>query len=55
MKKIIQRETLADQAYRIIKESITNGKLKAKKALPEEKLAKDLGISRTPLRDAFLR
>jgi DNA-binding GntR family transcriptional regulator len=55
MKKITQSETLADQAYRIIKQSITNGDLKDKEQLPEEKLANNLGISRTPLRDALGR
>lgn len=55
MKKVVQRETLSDQAYRIIKQAITDGRLKDKESLPEEKLAKDLGISRTPLRDAFAR
>ncbi|MBY7144516.1 GntR family transcriptional regulator [Virgibacillus sp. NKC19-3] len=55
MKKVIQSETLADQAYRIIKQAITNGDLKDGELLPEERLAKDLGISRTPLRDALGR
>jgi DNA-binding GntR family transcriptional regulator len=55
MEKIIQSETLADQAYRIIKQAITNGDLQAGEPLPEEKLAKNLGISRTPLRDALNR
>lgn len=55
MKKIKQSETLADQAYQMIKQAIVQGKLKDKELLPEEKLAKDLGISRTPLRDALRR
>lgn len=55
MEKIKQTETLADQAYRIIKNAIVNGKLKENESLPEEKLAKNLGISRTPLRDALNR
>ncbi|MBO1002727.1 GntR family transcriptional regulator [Pseudogracilibacillus auburnensis] len=55
MKKIKQSETLADQAYKMLKQAITNGKLKDKEQLPEEKLAKNLGISRTPLRDALGR
>lgn len=55
MKKIVQSETLADQAYRIVKRAITNGDLKDRETLPEEKLAKNLGISRTPLRDALGR
>ncbi|MEI3612638.1 GntR family transcriptional regulator [Pseudogracilibacillus sp. SO30301A] len=55
MKKIKQSETLADQAYQMIKQAITNGKLKENEQLPEEKLATNLGISRTPLRDALSR
>ncbi|MFA1822773.1 GntR family transcriptional regulator [Virgibacillus oceani] len=55
MKKIVQSETLADQAYRTIKKAITNGDLKDRETLPEEKLANNLGISRTPLRDALGR
>lgn len=55
LKKIKQSETLADQAYQMIKQAITNGKLKENEQLPEEKLATNLGISRTPLRDALSR
>lgn len=55
MKKIPHSESLADKAYNIIKESITNGDLKDEEPLPEERLAKNLGISRTPLRDALNR
>lgn len=55
VKKIKQGETLADQAYRMIKQAITNGKLKENEQLPEEKIAINLGISRTPLRDALSR
>lgn len=55
MEKIKQSGTLADQAYKIIKKAIINGKLKENELLPEEKLAKNLGISRTPLRDALNR
>lgn len=55
MEKIKHNETLADQAYKIIKNAIVNGKLKENEPLPEERLAKNLGISRTPLRDALNR
>lgn len=51
--KIMDNATLAEQAYNIIKKSIVNGDLNGNEELPEEKLAKDLGISRTPLRDAL--
>jgi len=53
IKKIIQNESLADKAYQILKEEILNGRFQDKEALPEERLAKNLGISRTPLRDAL--
>src|SRR5699024_388862 len=55
MKKIAQPASLSDQAYNIIKEQILTGKLQDNDALPEEKLASQLGISRTPLRNALLR
>lgn len=54
--KVIKRtETLADQAFNSLKEAITTGKLKAGETLPEEKVGNDLGVSRTPLRDALSR
>lgn len=55
MKIIKQTTTLADQAYNALKEAITKGELKENETLPEERIAKMLGISRTPLRDAFNR
>lgn len=55
MKKIKQPASLADQAYKIIKEQILTGELQDDDSLPEERLANQLGISRTPLRDALLR
>lgn len=55
MRKITQSDSLADQAYKIIKEEILSGNLKDNDLLPEERLASSLGISRTPLRDALLR
>lgn len=55
MKKLNQSETLADQAYKMLKQAIVQGTLEDNESLPEEKLANDLGISRTPLRDALAR
>ena len=55
LKRIVQSESLADQAYNLLKKSIITGKLLHDEALPEEKLANDLGISRTPLREALRR
>ncbi len=53
LKKIAQTLSLADQAYEMIRQEITSGKLAPSEDLPEEKLATDLGISRTPLREAL--
>lgn len=47
--------SLADQAYSLLKKAIISGKLAPEKELPEEKLAADLGVSRTPLREAIRR
>ncbi|AXI00193.1 GntR family transcriptional regulator [Sporosarcina sp. PTS2304] len=55
MKIIRPSETLADQAYNLLKKAIITGELKDEEALPEESLSKNLGISRTPLRDALNR
>jgi len=55
MKPISQTTSLSDKAYNSIKEAILNGELQDNDVLPEEKLAKTLGISRTPLRDALKR
>ncbi|GAB3794007.1 GntR family transcriptional regulator [Virgibacillus kimchii] len=51
--KAIQKETLAEQGYRIIKHAIINNVIKPKETLVEEKIASELGISRTPIRKAL--
>lgn len=50
-----RQEPLANQAYNLLKKAIITGELKGGESLPEEKMAKELGISRTPLRDALNR
>ena len=55
LKKLLPRESLADQAYKELKEAIIQGRLAEEEELPEEKLALDLGISRTPIREAIKR
>ena len=55
MKKLFPRESLADQAYKSLKDAIIQGTLAEEEELPEEKLAMDLGISRTPIREAIKR
>lgn len=46
--------TLREQAYEIIKNAIMSGFFKPGQPLVEEQLAKDLGLSRTPLREALV-
>ena len=53
MEKVIIRTSLAEQAYSLLKKAIISGKLAPKTELTEEKLASDLGVSRTPLREAI--
>lgn len=53
MEKIPKFHSLADQAYEMIRKAIISGELAPKADLPEEKISSDLGISRTPLREAL--
>lgn len=53
MRTITQNKSLADKAYQVLKEEILNGRFQNEETLLEEKLAKNLGISRTPLRNAL--
>ena len=52
-KPLIQSENLDQKAYQIIKEMIENRTLMPGQKIPQEKLAADLGISRTPLISAL--
>ena len=54
MKAITQPLPLAKLSYEKIRNSILNGDLKAGEVYNEMKLAKELGISRTPVREALL-
>ena len=45
----------AEQAYRKLKEAIHSGELKPGDRLLEEKLARSLGVSRTPVHEALAR
>jgi len=54
MKSITQPLPLAKLSYEKIRNSILNGNLKAGEIYNEMKLAKELGISRTPVREALL-
>jgi DNA-binding GntR family transcriptional regulator len=55
MKKIVQNESLSEKAFNLLKKLIISGELLPDEVLPEEKLAKDLGISRTPIREALMQ
>ena len=48
-----QKEIFTGGSLWIIKKSILHGKLKARQGLIEEQLAHQVGISRTPVREAF--
>ena len=53
MEKVSTVVSLAEQAYSSLKKAIISGKLPPEKELPEEKVASDLGVSRTPFREAI--
>lgn len=55
MEKVTRKESLANQAYFLLKDAIIMGNLIPGEELPEEKLATRLDISRTPLRQALTR
>src|SRR5882762_7069209 len=47
--------TLADVAYRTLRDAICSGRIAPHERLAQNSLADQLGISRTPVRDALLR
>jgi len=47
--------TLADVAYRMLRDAICSGRIAPNERLAQNSLADQLGISRTPVRDALLR
>lgn len=49
------KKTLKEKVYLTLKERILSQKLRAGDSLSEVDLAKELGVSRTPVRDALLR
>ncbi|MDY3005887.1 GntR family transcriptional regulator [Anaerococcus sp. AGMB00486] len=51
----IKRKFIKDEAYDIISEQIIRGELMPKTRLRINDLSKDLGISRTPVREALLK
>jgi len=51
--RVGKRKSLREEVYDSLKKSILHGKLKAGQRLIEENLAHQIGISRTPVREAF--
>ncbi len=51
--RITGRKSLREEIYESLKKSILHGKLKGGQRLIEEQLAHQMGISRTPVREAF--
>ena len=50
-----QGETVRDYACRVIKENIVTMELKPGSLVSETELAKELGVSRTPVREALIQ
>jgi len=51
--RVARRKSLREEVYDSLKKSILHGKLKGGQRLIEEQLANQIGISRTPVREAF--
>jgi DNA-binding GntR family transcriptional regulator len=51
--QVSKRKSLREEVYDSLRRSILHGKLKAGQRLIEEQLAHQIGISRTPVREAF--
>lgn len=53
--QVSKRKSLREEVYESLKKSILHGKLKTGQRLIEEQLAHQIGISRTPVREAFYK
>jgi DNA-binding transcriptional MocR family regulator len=51
----IQRDRLADQAYEVLRQRILNRRLRPGERLSVPLLAQELGLSRSPVREAVQR
>jgi len=51
--RVTKRKSFCEEIYESLKRSILHGKLKGGQRLIEEQLAHQVGISRTPVREAF--
>lgn len=54
-KKMIQHRSLAEEVYQRLLRQILDGKLPVGSRMREEKLCAELGVSRTPLREALIK
>jgi DNA-binding GntR family transcriptional regulator len=52
---VLERISLADQVFFHIKRMILSQELKGGESIPEEKIAKAFGVSRTPIRESLMR
>ncbi len=53
--RVAKRKSLREEVYDSLKKSILHGRLKGGHRLIEEQLARQVGISRTPVREAFYK
>jgi len=51
----VHNKSLAEQVYGVLRRSIASGRLKPRDRILEKRLAKQLEISRTPVREALLK
>ncbi len=51
----IDRQSLSDKVYLYIKDLILSGELRGGERIPEERVARKFGVSRTPIREALKR
>lgn len=51
----IHRQNLSEQVYHYIKRLILSGEIVGGERIPEEKVARQFGVSRTPIREALSR
>lgn len=51
----IHRQSLSEQVYHYIKRLILSGEIRGGEKIPEEKVAQQFGVSRTPIREALSR
>ncbi len=53
--KMIHSQTLQDQVYEYLHEKIVNGNIPPGQRIVEEKISKETGVSRSPIREAIRR